>query len=130
MVYNTLKYWGFGVSLSSGVLWSRSTTLRKLVLFPSSGERGENTPTQLGPLERANLYHCMLLLHILMIEAVFIVRNGTAHIPDYTVSQRSADCASYTTLLQKVNGCLRTKQYPNVLEFLKQNCQLKLPADR
>jgi hypothetical protein len=24
-------------------------------LFPSSGEKGEKTPTQLGPLERANL---------------------------------------------------------------------------
>jgi hypothetical protein len=31
-----------------------NTTFRKLDLFPSSGERGE-TPTQLGPLERANL---------------------------------------------------------------------------
>jgi hypothetical protein len=26
-------------------------------LFPSSGEDGEKTPTQLGPLERANLNH-------------------------------------------------------------------------
>jgi hypothetical protein len=32
---------------------------RKLDLFPSSGKRGEKTPTQLGPLERANLnLHC------------------------------------------------------------------------
>jgi hypothetical protein len=30
-------------------------TFRKLVLFPSSGKNGEKTPTQLGPLERANL---------------------------------------------------------------------------
>jgi hypothetical protein len=30
-------------------------TFRKLNLFPSSGEWGEKTPTQLGPLERANL---------------------------------------------------------------------------
>jgi hypothetical protein len=30
-------------------------TFRKLDLFPSSGERGEKTPIQLGPLERANL---------------------------------------------------------------------------
>jgi hypothetical protein len=33
----------------------KSTTFRKLDLFPSSGEGGEKTPTQLGPLERANL---------------------------------------------------------------------------
>jgi hypothetical protein len=30
---------------------------QKLDLFPSSGEGGEKTPTQLGPLERANLNH-------------------------------------------------------------------------
>jgi hypothetical protein len=30
---------------------------QKLDLCPSSGERGEKTPTQLGPLERANLNH-------------------------------------------------------------------------
>jgi hypothetical protein len=29
-------------------------TFRKLDLFPSSGERGEKTPTHLGSLERAN----------------------------------------------------------------------------
>jgi hypothetical protein len=28
-------------------------------LFPSSGERGEKTLTQLGPLERANINHWM-----------------------------------------------------------------------
>jgi hypothetical protein len=30
---------------------------RKLDLFPSSSEGGVKTPTQLGPLERANLNH-------------------------------------------------------------------------
>jgi hypothetical protein len=33
----------------------KNTTFRKLDLFPSSGEGGEKTPTQLGPLKRANL---------------------------------------------------------------------------
>jgi hypothetical protein len=33
-----------------------NTTFRKLDVFPSSGE-GEKIPTQLGPLERANLNH-------------------------------------------------------------------------
>jgi hypothetical protein len=35
----------------------KNTTFRKLDLFPSSGEGGEKTPTQLGPLERANFNH-------------------------------------------------------------------------
>jgi hypothetical protein len=35
----------------------KNMTFRKLDLFPSSGEGGEKTPTQLGPLERANLSH-------------------------------------------------------------------------
>jgi hypothetical protein len=30
---------------------------RKLDMFPSLGEGGKKTPTQLGPLERANLNH-------------------------------------------------------------------------
>jgi hypothetical protein len=67
-----------------------------------------------------------------MMEAVPIVRNVTTHLPDYTVSQpRSADCASYATLPQKVSGCLEPKQCLNVLEeFMKQNNQLKPPAGR
>jgi hypothetical protein len=40
------------VSLPHPVL--ENTTFRKLDLFPSSGE-GRETPTLLGPLERANL---------------------------------------------------------------------------
>jgi hypothetical protein len=32
-------------------------TFWKLDLFPSSGEEGEKTPTQLGPSEGANLNH-------------------------------------------------------------------------
>jgi hypothetical protein len=55
MVYSTQSYWGFGLFPSSGVLGSRNTTFWKLDLFPSSGEGGKKTPTQLGPLERANL---------------------------------------------------------------------------
>jgi hypothetical protein len=45
-------FWTFPIVRCS---WSRNTTFRKLDLFPSSGEWGEKTPTQLGPLERANL---------------------------------------------------------------------------
>jgi hypothetical protein len=36
-------------------------TIRKLDLFPSSGEK---TSTQLGPLERANLNYCVSEHHI------------------------------------------------------------------
>jgi hypothetical protein len=50
------NYWVFGLFPSSGIV--ESTTFRKLDLFLSSGEGGgEKTPTQLGPLERANLNH-------------------------------------------------------------------------
>jgi hypothetical protein len=43
--------------LSSRILNAiESTTFRKLVLFPPSGE-GRKKPTLLGPLERANLNH-------------------------------------------------------------------------
>jgi hypothetical protein len=42
---------------SPGVLGRRNTTFRKWYLFPSSGKREENTPTQLDPLEKANLNH-------------------------------------------------------------------------
>jgi hypothetical protein len=38
MVYNTQKYWVFGLFPSSGIL--ENTTFRKLDLFPSSGEGG------------------------------------------------------------------------------------------
>jgi hypothetical protein len=56
MVYNTLDYGVFGLYPSSDVL--KDTTFRKLDLFPSSGE-GLEIPTLLGPLERANLNHCI-----------------------------------------------------------------------
>jgi hypothetical protein len=51
----TQNYWGFGLFPSSDIL--ENTTFRKLDLFPSSGEGGEKTPTQLGPLERVNHNH-------------------------------------------------------------------------
>jgi hypothetical protein len=35
-------------------VFQKNMMFRKLDLFPSSGEGGEKTPTQLGPLERAN----------------------------------------------------------------------------
>jgi hypothetical protein len=53
----TQNYWGFGLFISSGVFRSRNTTFRKLDLSASSGEGGEETSIQLGPLERANLNH-------------------------------------------------------------------------
>jgi hypothetical protein len=46
-VHDTRDYWVFGLSPSSGIL---NTTLRKLDLFPSSGEGGRGTPILLGPL--------------------------------------------------------------------------------
>jgi hypothetical protein len=57
MVYSALNNWVFGLCPSSGILEIKNTTFRKLDLFPSSGERDRETPTLLGPLERANLNH-------------------------------------------------------------------------
>jgi hypothetical protein len=54
MVYSTQNYWVFRLCISSGILKVRKHNFRKLDLFLSSGEEGK-TPTQLGPLERANL---------------------------------------------------------------------------
>jgi hypothetical protein len=51
MVYNTQDYWVFGLCQSSGI--QMNTEFRNLDLFPPSGE-GWETPTLLGPLERAN----------------------------------------------------------------------------
>jgi hypothetical protein len=36
---------------------TENTMFQKPDMFPPSGEGGEKTPTQLGPLERANLNH-------------------------------------------------------------------------
>jgi hypothetical protein len=49
-----LSFWTLSIVQYSKKL--KSTTFRKLDLFPSSGHRGK-TPNQLGPLERANLNH-------------------------------------------------------------------------
>jgi hypothetical protein len=43
MVYNAHNYWGFELFPSYGVFGSRNATFRKLHLFPSSGEGGEDT---------------------------------------------------------------------------------------
>jgi hypothetical protein len=48
------NYWVSGLCPSSGIL--TFLTFRKLNLFTSSGE-GRETPTVLGPLERANDYY-------------------------------------------------------------------------
>jgi hypothetical protein len=64
MLYITQDYWVFGLFPSSRVLGSRNTTFRKVGLFSSSGERGETTPTQLGPLERVNLWTVLTRLLI------------------------------------------------------------------
>jgi hypothetical protein len=54
----TQNYCDFGYFPSSCVLGSRDTTFRKLDLFPSSREGGENTP-QSGLLELADLKYIL-----------------------------------------------------------------------
>jgi hypothetical protein len=55
-VYDTQNYWVSGLYPSSRILNIRKHNI--LHLFPSSGE-GRETPTLLGPLDRANLKHCI-----------------------------------------------------------------------
>jgi hypothetical protein len=69
----------FGLFPSSDVLGSINTTFRKLCLFPSSGEGVKNTPTQLGPLEKANLNHWTIEIEVL----IFNQRNFKAYISLY-----------------------------------------------
>jgi hypothetical protein len=79
---------------SSGVLGSRNTTFRKLDLFPSSDEGEEKTPTQLCPLERANLNHFKIYryVHLTVIDvslssllkilrSVLITSRCVGHVP-------------------------------------------------
>jgi hypothetical protein len=50
-VFFSQKYWVFGLFPSSGIL--ENTTFRKLDLFPSSGEGGEEDTYSLGPLRKS-----------------------------------------------------------------------------
>jgi hypothetical protein len=54
----TQDCWVVGFFMSFGILENRKQMIRKLDLFPSSGEGRGKTPTLLGPLEKANLNHC------------------------------------------------------------------------
>jgi hypothetical protein len=55
MVYNTQNYWIFGFCPSSGILKTREHNVSETGSV-SVLRKGE-TPTLLGPLERANLNH-------------------------------------------------------------------------
>jgi hypothetical protein len=54
-VYNTQNYWDFRLCPSSGILKTRRQPFRNWISFRPQ-VMGE-TPTLLGPLERANLNH-------------------------------------------------------------------------
>jgi hypothetical protein len=55
-VYNTHSHWIYGLCPSSIIVNNYKTTLWKMDLCQSSG-KGRDTPTVLGPSERANLSH-------------------------------------------------------------------------
>jgi hypothetical protein len=59
MLYDTQNYWVFGLRLSSGILNIRENKVLETGCVRSQ-VRAE-TPTLLGPLERANLDHRMAL---------------------------------------------------------------------
>jgi hypothetical protein len=54
MVHNIQNHWILDFGHRPVFQKLENTTFRKLYLFSSSGEGGRKTPTQLGPLERAN----------------------------------------------------------------------------
>jgi hypothetical protein len=78
MVHNTRNYWVFGLCPSPGILKNR--TFRKPDLFPSSGE-GWETPTLLGPLERANLMHSTAYVSIITAKPAVLFR-AFSYIPN------------------------------------------------
>jgi hypothetical protein len=57
MVYNTHNCWVFGLCPSSSILKTRKLNVSETGSV-SILRWGGKTPTQLGPLERANLNHC------------------------------------------------------------------------
>jgi hypothetical protein len=60
MVCHTQNYWGFGHFPSSGVLGTKKTRrFRNWISFRP--QVWGKTPTHLGPLDRANLNHCIQL---------------------------------------------------------------------
>jgi hypothetical protein len=64
MVYDIQDYWVFGLCPSSGILKTqKNTTFRKLVfgnwICFRLQVRGQETPTQLGPLERDVVFVCV-----------------------------------------------------------------------
>jgi hypothetical protein len=52
MVYSTQNYWVFGLSPLSGIPGNRNMTFRKMDLFPSLGDVGEDT-NSVGPLRKS-----------------------------------------------------------------------------
>jgi hypothetical protein len=62
MVYSTQNYWVFGLFHHLVLLGIEKQCFGSLDPFPSSGGGWEKTPTQFGPLERANLNHCTTLV--------------------------------------------------------------------
>jgi hypothetical protein len=54
-------YWVFGLCPSSGILKTRRTQRFWNWICFRPEVRGQETPTQLGPLERASLNHCPVI---------------------------------------------------------------------
>jgi hypothetical protein len=55
-------------------------TFRKLDLFPSSGKRVEKTPTQLGPLERANLNYWTVIIKLCTSAVMLLVSSAQGYL--------------------------------------------------
>jgi hypothetical protein len=57
MVYNIQNYWASRLCPSSGILDTRKQRFGNWIYFCPQVKGGGETPTQLGPLERANINH-------------------------------------------------------------------------
>jgi hypothetical protein len=56
---NTRNYWVFGVCPTSGILETRKNNVSETGSISCLKCKGK-TPTQLRPLERANINHCLI----------------------------------------------------------------------
>jgi hypothetical protein len=66
IVHNTENYWVFGLCQSSGTLETRKHNVLETgsVSILRRGGGGEQTPNLLGPLERVNFNHGMIVIKV------------------------------------------------------------------
>jgi hypothetical protein len=84
MVYNTQNYWVFGFFPSSSIVETRKQRFGNWIFFCPQVREGKK-PTQLGPLERANLNHWTTPVRFTQL--FNHLRPGSAVIPKVSLTQ-------------------------------------------